>query len=574
MCHLFIGFASSNFSQHIQDKTEAGSEGWRSGAGIESKLHQILEDGSPKRKVGFWMVNGVDGIYTQAKNGNQQEQWTGPKWKEGDVIGMACNLDGGTIHVSVNGVYAGGADFEDVVLGDAFGKWIFPFISNVKYRSMTGFDWGADVTMKMGYNYGQKSFKYDPPVSPPLYPGEVGDRFRKTVVVLLLTAGEGSASVKLTDKCLTALLTERPNDAIAFLNSLVEHRVLQSEEERARGAEVLPQSVCLEWDARYARVLALPAKDLEAEVTAAERRHAGAGTTLVGVVLPMPPALAQARVAGLLAAVAEVMGLPNCMEDGFEDVRVVRMWAQTTVYCAVPSLADLRRRLGELSNAELRAAARNDWAVATADDEPRAVVVAAAVDAFVRQELQVDFAVALACAFTSADAVDGATRLDAALGPLLWRWTASRDSAEPPPPPAPSEQQDSPWDSRIAAATARLDSEKRWAEVQEWVGLHRVRMQGRTRKGLKMLIQRETDKIGQCGLKEEEVLALHLCTGASPWPIPYLRLPLLQGNDDKTLACGGGGEGRRSRDCADEQHLLQLPACHAQAARGRWDAAQ
>ncbi len=61
-------------------------------------------------------------------------------------------------------------------------------------------------------------------------------------------------------------------------------------------------------------------------------------------------------------------------------------------------------------------------------------------------------------------------------------------------------------------------SDKRWGEVEGWVGLYHVRMQGRTREGLGRLMEREADKIGRCGLKEEEVLGLRLYTGACPCP--------------------------------------------------------
>jgi len=424
----------------------------------------------------------------------------------------------------------------------------------------------------------------------------VGDGFCETTVLLQLTAAAPSAAqpaaAKLTEAKLSAALLKGPASAASGAGGAADGSgqasavvgVLQSDEERAREAQVLPQSTCLEWKARRASVLAPSAAELQAMAAAEERRHAGAGTGLVGVVLPMAPARAQERLPALLAAVAEIVGLPG--DDG---VRVVGAWGRTTAYCAVASVAGLRKQLSELSNAQLRPLARDTWGVAVADDAPRADVVAGAAVAFVRRELQGDLAAALRCGFASADGADGAGRLETALDALLLRWTASPGPADAPPMPAPGAGRE----ERIAAAVGRLDSEKRWGEVEGWVGLYRVRMQGRTREGLEQLMAREAVRIARCGLGREEVLALRLYTGASaptasrppglrfcrdaavrrPWCVS--RVPACIESSSKLIVCVcvcvcGVGRGRAGVR-GDERHLPQLPAGRGAAARGRRD---
>jgi hypothetical protein len=190
----------------------------------------------------------------------------------------------------------------------------------------------------------------------------------------------------------------------------------------------------------------------------------------------------------------------------------VRVSGRTTRYCAVASVADLRKQLGELSNADLRKTACNKWGIADADLEldserkmmSRTGVLSAVADAFVRRELRVDLAAALRCGFAAAerdsDAAAAAARLDAALGELLVQWGVSAPAA-------------AGRAERIAAAVEALDSEHKWGQVEGWVRLQWVRIQGRIRLGLEGLRQREVVKIRLSKLTEGEVLGLYLYTG-------------------------------------------------------------
>jgi hypothetical protein len=367
-----------------------------------------------------------------------------------------------------------------------------------------------------------------------LYPGEVGDRFCETTVVFILSAASGTATAssaqlaaaKLTDTKLTARLKE---PCVALATGAREHRqsaVLASDEECVRGAQVLPQHACLEWKAQSTHVLAPLAKTLEDETKGLEKVHTDAGTAVVGVVLPMSRTRATTRLAGVRAAVAEIVGLPDSGVNGKTSgssagVRVLWVSGRITTYCKVPSVAELRKRLEEQSNADLRSTARNRMGVFAVDIDqmPRADVVAAVVNAFVRVELQSDLAAALRSGFKSMDEA----LLDTALDALFRDW----------PSPAPMASRE----ERIAAAAAGLDSVARWEAVAVWVGLFWFRMQGRTREGISYLMRPENSKIGQYLLKQGEVLALYLYTGPEFVPMngilrnfPQNIIEMLNGN--------------------------------------------
>jgi hypothetical protein len=416
--------------------------------------------------------------------------------------------------------------------GAAAGEWLFPALSSRNMRVRCHFDPGG--------------FRHWPP---PLYPGEVGDHFYETAVVLLLTAPADArkaalrAAEKLTEARLNAAL--RPpapapapaEDSSSPGTGQKQFSVLMSDEELARGAQVLPQRACLEWDVRGARLLAPAAKELEAQVAVEERRHAEAGTAVVRVVLRMGRARAQERLAALRATVADIVGLPDAGDvgaGGGAGVRVVGVSGRTTRYCAVASVADLRKRLGELSNADLRMAAREEWGIAAVHENrdgkkrmSRAGVMSAVADAFVRRELRADLAAALRCGFAAADRdsdASAASALDMAIGELFRHW-------------APGTALDAAVRAkRIEQAVAALDSEHQWGEVEGWVRLQRVRIQGRTRLGLEGLMQREVEKIRQYKLTQGEVLAVYLYTGPEFVPMngicssfPQTIMTLLEG---------------------------------------------
>jgi hypothetical protein len=346
-----------------------------------------------------------------------------------------------------------------------------------------------------------------------LYPGEVGDCLYETAVVFSLSVSGSAtlsaphlAAAKLTDSKLTEKLIESMElpGADAALGS--KSAVLASDEERAREVQVVLQRACLEWQAHSAHVLAPSARSLEDATKALEKAHADACTAVVGVVLPVEHARALEQLAGIRAAVAKIVGLPDSVEAAEWGVGVQVLWVsgRTTTYCQVPSVAELQKQLGELTNMDLRSTACDRWGVATATDgTTRAKVVVDTVDAFVQQELQSEFAAALWDGFKTIDSEE----LDAALDELLQDWSPR------PPSPHTSSTPSASREERIAEAVAGLVSAARWEAVARWVELFRVRLQGRMRAGISELMLQKKDKIEQFKLKKGEVLALYLYTG-------------------------------------------------------------
>ena len=160
-CYPQFGFAGANF---------AGSDEYQ-GQGVGNDAVS-------------W---GVDGERGQRWHGEGQQALAGPTWKQGDVVGLALHLTpGGALHVSVNGAYpAGGPAFAGGVRpGEAAGAWLFPALSA--------------KNMRVRCNFGAGGFRHAPPPPPPpplLFPGEVGDRFCETTVVLLLTGAPAAGPV-------------------------------------------------------------------------------------------------------------------------------------------------------------------------------------------------------------------------------------------------------------------------------------------------------------------------------------------------------------------------------------------
>jgi hypothetical protein len=53
-----------------------------------------------------WVLDGERGLRWHGETG--QQALAGPKWKQGDVVGLALDLSTGALHVSVNGEYPEG----------------------------------------------------------------------------------------------------------------------------------------------------------------------------------------------------------------------------------------------------------------------------------------------------------------------------------------------------------------------------------------------------------------------------------------------------------------------------------
>jgi hypothetical protein len=92
-----------------------------------------------------WAVNGM----AQVAMHNTEKEYKCDKWKNGDVIGLACDLDAMQMHVSVNGSFAApnGVVFE--LAPDAVRDGLF--------AALTG-SFG-----KVRFNLGESAFRHAPP---------------------------------------------------------------------------------------------------------------------------------------------------------------------------------------------------------------------------------------------------------------------------------------------------------------------------------------------------------------------------------------------------------------------------
>jgi hypothetical protein len=293
-----------------------------------------------------------------------------------------------------------------------------------------------------------------------LFPGEVGDSFSESLLVLRFH-GSGPADVAAAKRCTDA--------AKASADAL-----LGTEEERVRGITMLDHGACAERIARDASVL-----PSQSSVVAASAN----GPLLVGLLLPMSSTRAEALCERLRSTVAEAA------EPG--DVGAVMEGQTKWSFCQHTSVEGLRKWLGERSLEELQSLLDAEGRGGLGQDvETHEALCQALVTSFVRTELRSDLAAALE---------SGAS--DAKVEALLAGWSV-------PGPHGASRAE------RIAQAVSALDSEERWGEVRGWVRLHRGRIQGRTRLGLKGLMKREEKRIKQYRLTKSEVLGLYLYTGA------------------------------------------------------------
>jgi hypothetical protein len=71
------------------------------------------------------------------------------------------------------------------------------------------------------------------------------------------------------------------------------------------------------------------------------------------------------------------------------------------------------------------------------------------------------------------------------------------------------------WINKAATMLDLEEWEKRWGKVEGWVLLHCGPIQGRTRVGLKALMEQAEEKIKLFNLSESKVLAGHIYTGAN-----------------------------------------------------------
>ena len=326
------------------------------------------------------------------------------------------------------------------------------------------------------------------PDTQPFFPGEVGDSFPESLLMLILPSGTvGSAGMA---KVCMAAATKKAE------------ALLTTDEEKVRGVTTLDHGTCVERIQRGASVLRT---EQNAQAAIAD------DSLRVGVMLPMSSARAETALDALRESVAAAAGL----EPQLVTAEVTEC---TWAFSRFTGIEALRKWLAEQSLDGLTKVLADEreggaWAVAAgADLSTHEALSRAMVASFVRTELRAD----LRCTLER-----GAS--DAQIEELLRGWNVPE-----------------PWSaaraSRIERAAAALDCEERWDMVKGWVRLYRGRIQGRTRLGLRRLMKREAAKIQLHRLKAGEVLGIYLYTGPEYMPMngicrsyPQSILDLLKG---------------------------------------------
>ena len=314
-----------------------------------------------------------------------------------------------------------------------------------------------------------------------LFPGEVGDSFDETWVLLSITPNAQNSTIQDTlDK-----IKKSPK-------SLVESKfvdLLATAEEKARGVRFLKHSECLEWIVKK-RLIASP-EEIKAEVASKERFEQAVH---LAVVLPM----SKARAEQVLAESNPGQNLQTRIQEALHaavgtEVKssVVSVINKVVRYCQYVHIEDVKD---------------------------------VAVSKWLEDDLQPAFG----------DALQKAERSDlkeVQKALIKHGWNL--------PVLPQGETEINAW---ISDAAKEMNTLERWNLVADWVALFHKRVQGRSREGLKTLREKKENEIKEYNLKPGEVLAAYIYTGPCylPFNSVYREYPpemvkLLKGSADKRI---------------------------------------
>jgi len=318
-----------------------------------------------------------------------------------------------------------------------------------------------------------------------LFPGEEGDRFHEFLVI---------ASIRTTSDALSSL-SLKLNEA-GLQAELIKHNLLETDEDRARGIKILDQKACLEREEKMKAVLGVVDKtklgiSLTEQISVVDFSYGseiGDDTVVIGIILPMTETRAKLILNPLKAVLGYVAGLPDdvCVEFCNKD----NFFSKTYEFCKITSIADLRKHIDEISDADLLSEARYSWDVNVVDQASRQEICAKIVESFIREELQKDFEHAL----------KKSPEAQLEIIELLWKISRSEYSSK---------------EDRIMSIVASLNTEERYKQIESWISLFHVRLQARFKIGLCKLMEQERYNIERFKLQEGEVLAIHMYTGPS-----------------------------------------------------------
>ncbi len=317
-----------------------------------------------------------------------------------------------------------------------------------------------------------------------LYPGETGDQFKESLVFISAVVSESFHVIKDELKSNRSLL-----EAEMMKSLFNSHLQISNMIRVARGIRVMDHDSCLE---RLKKESSMIGSEPDSQIVIENK-------IMIGIILPMAPAKVNSKLLDKVQnSVNSKIGKPELTWKCEDVVR-----STTSLYCLHPSILSLRKRLAELSEDELREQAENKWSVYnTSLGVDRKGLHDLVIKSYVKTELQSDFEAALISAFhTNKEEMKRQTKK------LMEKWEV----------PIPSDNLKQ--DLLIDIAVGALISEIRWRDVEKWVQLYRVRIQGRQRMDVLQIEEKKKEQISQFNLVKSEVLAAYLYTG--PCYLPY-----------------------------------------------------
>ena len=363
-----------------------------------------------------------------------------------------------------------------------------------------------------------------------IFPGEVGDSFEETLLLVLITK---QIFVANDDR---KLLFEKVSAVFSDLGTEKEEQILKTKEGKARGIRTLSSKAFLE----YRFCSNGPGKDSKheysdfVEQSKKKLESLGSNGLLIGLLLPM----SRNRVSSISKELQGIVA--RASETDLKDVVFVvdfyndkwtgelsesdceNLFFKTMRYCKHIGLKDLRKKLEELSFEQLQFSAIEDWGIRSTKGLEEKDIITTILDSFVMQELSRDFELALKSTTV--------LELRAVLRTLSQDWEVAYTGVS---------------EEMISTAVDALKSDPivRWTQVSKWVELYCRRIQGRTKVGLDSIMRSKKQTIQTYRLQRGEVLATYLYTGPgfAPYNSVYRKFPL---NIYNLL----GGDGRSGKN--------------------------
>jgi hypothetical protein len=309
------------------------------------------------------------------------------------------------------------------------------------------------------------------------FPGELGDSFVESFVIIRLTSSEVNSVDPETKKSFADMMAKEAN------------KVLETGEECARGVTLVDVEGCITWMAKNSSILShqAAALDLQPKWLGQE--------VLVGFVVPMSITRAE-KFIGFFTGTFQSRKNESSSLVRFSYAASVAS-CKKIMFSSYLSIEDLRKALSDKSIADLQEELKQRGS-SYSSFVNRQSLSNQLVYQFVVEDLQADFRMALNIAYGCKTREED---LDSKLILLLREW-GIYDSCV-----------GMSRETRIDLAVQALNSAERWDMIKDWVRLYCGRIHGRKRLGLMQLKANKRDEIERCKLQDGEVLALYTYTG-------------------------------------------------------------